>query len=270
MDGKQIRLKRFLSRSGKLVIAAIDHGAFHGPVKGLEDPRKTCTQLTEADGVLMAPGMIEHVADEFTRPGAPLLITRLAWNSTYCFQWNYSESVHRPLLTVAQAVAKGADLVLASMSINTGSERVDTENASLFSQNVQQAHELGMPIIGEFFPARTEKMSPEELHENIRIGCRVIAELGADIIKTFYTGTRFNEIVASTPVPILILGAEKTPTEKDALVLAANAANAGARGIVFGRNIFQSCHPANFIQAVRAVMNNETDVADAIKTYELE
>jgi len=270
MNGKQFRLSRLLSRAEKLVVAALDHGVFHGPIAGLEDPVKACAQLGAADAVLMGAGMIPHVAGQFTAPGAPLLITRLVWNSTYCFQWNHEKSYHRPLLNVAQAVTRGADIVLASLSIHTGDELVDTENASLFSHFVQQADELGIPIIGEYYPAHTETMTPDELHENIRIGCRVAAELGADLIKTFYTGPRFSEIVAGTPVPILVLGAEKTPTESDALHLAASAAASGARGIVFGRNIIQSQCPARFIAAVKDVMNAQLPIADAVKQYALE
>jgi DhnA family fructose-bisphosphate aldolase class Ia len=269
MDGKQFRLQRFLARSDRLVVAAMDHGAFHGPIAGLENPGKACRQLVSADAVLLAPGMIQHVAGNFTGPNAPWLITRLAWNSTYCFQWRYCDSHHRPLLTVAEALAKGADIVLASLSLKTGNERVDAENAGLFSQYVQQAGAMGVPIIGEYYPAKTETMPARTLHENIRIGCRILAELGADVIKTFYTGPRFAEIVEATPVPILILGAAKTPTEAAALTLAGNAAKSGARGIVFGRNIVQSRSPAGFIQAVRAVMNGKCTAAEAVATYKL-
>lgn len=270
MDGKQFRLKRFLARSDKLVIAAMDHGAFHGPIKGLENAAAACAQLVHADAVLMAPGMIQHVADKLVGPQAPWLITRLAWNSTYCFQWHYNESHHRPLLTVAEAIAKGADIVLASLSLKTGSERVDAENASLFSLYVQQAGQLGIPLMGEYFPAKAESLSVKALHESIKIGCRILAELGADMIKTFYTGPRFGEIVAATPVPIFVLGAEKKPTAAQALMLASQAAQAGARGIVFGRNIFQSRSPGGFIHAVRAVMLGECSVAAAVKTHKLE
>jgi class I fructose-bisphosphate aldolase len=265
VTGKELRLKRFLSRADKLVVAALDHGAFHGPLAGLEDVHAACAKLAEADGVLMVAGVFPHVAGLFTQARGPQLITRLNWNSTYCFQWNHVESHHRRMLTVAQAVEAGADIVLASLAIHTGSERTDAENVGLFCDFVREARELGIPLIGEYFPARAETMSQEELHTNIKIGCRVIAELGADLIKTFYTGPRFGEIVAATPVPILVLGAEKTPTEAEALSLAARAAETGARGIVFGRNIVQSRNPAGFIRAVRSVMNAGVSIEAALK-----
>lgn len=269
MDSKSFRLKRFLSRSTKLVVAALDHGAFLGPLPGMLDVRTACTKLREADGVLMAPGILRHVNDLFTGAGAPPLVTRVAWSSNYCFHLDYHQGYHRDLLSVSQAVAMGADLVVCSLSLDTGSERVDAENASLFSRYVQQAAELGIPIIGEFFPSKLKELTPEQLHRQTSITCRVLAELGADAIKTVYTGERFHEVVESTPVPLLVLGAEKTPKEEQALKLAFDAAKAGAAGIVFGRNIVQSCNPAGFIQAARAVMNGTCGVTEAVEQFNL-
>jgi DhnA family fructose-bisphosphate aldolase class Ia len=269
MTGKELRLKRLFSRSDKLVVAAIDHGASMGPIKGLENLRETCAKLLGCDAVLMMPGVVEHVAHLFASASAPSLIVRLAWNSTYSFQWKYREARHTALLSAGEAVALGADAVLCSLSIHTGREQVDAENIGLFAECVQQAHALGLPIVGEVYPAGTERMPRKELHENIRIGCRVASELGADLIKTFYTGPRFPEIVASTPVPILTLGAEKLPTERAALELAARAVRDGAAGIVFGRNIFQSCAPERFVKAVRAVVNESLAPAAAVRQYRL-
>ena len=268
MEGKNFRLERFLSRSKKLVIAAIDHGAFMGPIEGLENLKTACAHLSNADAILMSPGIAEHIISQFTEFNGPQLIIRLSWNSNYCCQWNYNKSFHRPLLTAANALAKGADLFLASLALNTGNEQTDADNVEIFSDYVQQAHGLGIPIIGEYYPVHAGKMLPTELHENIRIGCRIVAELGADMIKTFYTGSRFHEIVESTPIPIFVLGAKKTPTETEALRLAGEAAAVGARGIIFGRNIVQSSSPARFIKAVRAVMNDGITPEEALQTYE--
>ena len=269
MNGKEMRLKRMLSRSKKLVIAAMDHGGFQGARAGLEVPAQTCAKLAKADAVLMMPGMVASLADQFTRFQSPLLITRVLWDSGYCTRWNYRDSRHGKMLTVAQAVSLGADAVLASLALHTGSEAADAENVGLFCEVAQEARELGIPLVGEIYPATVDDMSPDELHETILVSCRAIAEMGADMIKTFYTGAGFSEIVKSTPVPLLALGAEKTPTERDALQLAANAVNAGAGGIVFGRNIFQSSNPPAFIDAVREVINSGADIDQTVRKYAL-
>jgi putative autoinducer-2 (AI-2) aldolase len=116
-----------------------------------------------------------------------------------------------------------------------------------------------VPIVGEVYPAGHEDISPEERHEVISIGCRIVAELGVDLVKTFHTGERFGEIVRSTPVPILALGAKKLPRELDALELAATAVRDGARGVVFGRNLIGASDPVRFLDALREVVKHGAD-----------
>ncbi|MCC6124196.1 MAG: hypothetical protein IT426_04495 [Pirellulales bacterium] len=270
MNGKEFRLKRFLSRSSKLVVAACDHGTFLGPIPGLLDPRTACEKLQRADGVLMSPGMIHHVNDLLIGPPSPALITRLTWNSNFGFHSRIQNGYHGDMLSVSQAAAMGADLVVSSLALDTGDERIDAENAGLFSRHVQQSIEMGIPFIGEFYPPKLKELTPEQLHRQTQITCRIMAELGADLIKTVYSGPRFREIVESTPIPLLVLGAEKMPREELALQLALDAANAGAAGIVFGRNIVQSRDPAAFIEAARAVMEGKCKVGEAIAKYHLE
>ena len=194
----------------------------------------------------MAPGMIHHVNDLFLGPQLAGLDHAADMEFQLLLSSGLSRGISpRPAVGFAGGGA-GADLVVCSLALETGDERVDAENASSFSHYVQQAAELGIPFIGEFFPPKLKELTPEQLHRQTQITCRVMAELGADIIKTVYTGERFREIVESTPVPLLVLGAEKTPKEEQALKLALDAANAGAAGIVFGRNIVQSSNPAGF------------------------
>jgi len=106
------------------------------------------------------------------------------------------------------------------------------------------------------------------LHENILTGSRIIAELGADAIKTFNT-CRFNEVTSSCPVPVFGLGAEKTPTQKEALELAALEMQAGAQGVVFGRNALQVPKPQVFQAALCDIVKNSVEVDHAIDKYNL-
>jgi len=85
-------------------------------------------------------------------------------------------------------------------------------------------------LLASFYPTNGDDRLPEDMQDEIFIGCRMIAEMGADLVKTFYTGKRFSEVVVASPVPVLALGAKKLPKESDALHLAADAVNAGARG----------------------------------------
>ena len=125
-----------------------------------------------------------------------------------------------------------------------------------------------MPLIGEFHPAVFEGVDPDEWHGLIATGCRIFCELGADVIKTFFTDERFEEIAASVPVPILILGSKKLPRERDALDLAERAVARGARGVAIGRNIFQARDPARMLSALRAVVKERIPARDAAALVE--
>ena len=97
------------------------------------------------------------------------------------------------------------------------------------------------------------------------LSTRIAAEIGAQIIKTYYVDKGFERIVAGCPVPIVIAGGKKLP-ERDALEMCYRAIDQGASGVDMGRNIFQSEDPVAMIKAVHAVVhNNET----AERAYEL-
>jgi DhnA family fructose-bisphosphate aldolase class Ia len=265
--GEEIRLARLFDGGQNAVVVAVDHGLYNGPVAGLNNLAATVPRLSSADAVLLSPGMVPHVRQLFARRGAPAMIVRLNWGTQYATQWDYHESRSVPMLSAAEAVALGADIVLVGMSIHTGSEAVDAENVEMVARAVSQKRVTGVPIVGEVYPAGHEGMAAEARHDQIAVGCRVVAELGVDLVKTFYTGERFEEIVASTPVPVLALGSRKLPSERDALELAAQAVNSGARGVVFGRNVVQARDPERFLEALCSVVKENVSVDDAAEQH---
>ena len=265
--GESIRLQRLFDGGQNVVVVAIDHGLYNGPRPGFEDLGPIVDRLRGADAILLSPGMVPHVRSVFEHRGAPAMMLRLNWGTQYATQWGYHESRSVPMISAAQAVALGADIVLVGMSIKTGSELVDAENVAQVARCVAEKREVGVPIVGEVYPAGHEDVAPEERHEQISIGCRIVAELGVDLVKTFHTGKRFAEIVRSTPVPILALGAKKLPHERDALALAASAVRSGARGVVFGRNLIQAADTEAFLAALRDVVKAGLDPVEAAKRY---
>jgi putative autoinducer-2 (AI-2) aldolase len=99
----------------------------------------------------------------------------------------------------------------------------------------------------------------------LSLACRICAELGAHFVKTYYCED-FEEVVANTPVPVVIAGGKKLP-ERDAIDLAGKAIRAGAKGVDMGRNIFQSDCPVGMIRAVRAVVHDGAEVEEAFELY---
>lgn len=269
MDGREIRRQRLLG-DGRCVIIAVDHGLFDGPISGMENLPATVERVNPVvDAVLLAPGMLRHCHSVFSRPKRPLAIVRLNWNTVYCFKLGYhgARSVHS--YEPVEALREGMDVALVSLTLQTGDEERDAENVQVFSRLTNACHALGIPVVGEYFPADHASMNAEQLHADVLLGSRIVAELGADAIKTFHT-CRFAEVTGGCPVPVLGLGAEKLPTQAAALQLAAREVADGAGGVVFGRNAIQVREPAKFQAALCDVVKRGVPVETAIKTYSLE
>jgi DhnA family fructose-bisphosphate aldolase class Ia len=254
--GETIRLARLFSEGKNALIVAVDHGLYFGPLPGMINLPSIIQKVAGADAILMAPGMPSHCLDVFSKRGSPACIIRLNWGSNYAAMWKYKHSYSVPMLSVADAVTQGADIVIGSLSLKNPDEVEDAQNVEVFSDCVAQKRALGIPLIGEVYPTGGDDYKPEDLQDEIFIGCRIISELGADLVKTFYTGKHFSEITAATPVPVLALGAKKLPKESDALRLAADSIEAGARGIVYGRNVFQSKDPERLLDALKEVVKD--------------
>lgn len=268
MDGREIRLQRLMG-DGHAVIVAIDHGMFDGPIPAMEDLPATAARINPCvDAVLLAPGMLRHCYPVFAGTRRPLAVVRLNWNTVYCFHWNYRQARSVQAYDVEDALREGMDVALVSLTLQTGSEERDAANVDIFCQLANRAHRLGIPVIGEYFPTGHLTMSAKELHENVRIGTRIIAELGADVIKTFNT-VDFAAVTSACPVPVLGLGAEKLPTQLDALKLAASEVAAGAGGVVFGRNAIQVADPHAFQAALCQVVKRAADPESVAREYKL-
>jgi DhnA family fructose-bisphosphate aldolase class Ia len=213
--------------------------------------------------------MLPYCQEAFNYKGAPMAIVRMNWSTTYCTKWHYKQGATVPAFSAAAALRLGADVALVSLTLQTGSEANDANNVAIFREICREAKELGMPVLGEYFPPEAETLGPDELHEKVYMGARIIAELGADLIKTFYTRD-FRLVTASSPVPILGLGAAKLPTQRAALQLAADEVAAGAGGVVFGRNAIQVPNPSAFQQALCDVVKRGVTPAAAVTKYQLE
>ncbi len=268
MTGKEIRLGRLFSQ-GNAVVVAIDHGEFDGPIPGMVNLPETAKKIDAGvSAALVSPGMLPHCAEVFAAKGAPMAMVRVNWSTVYAFHWGYNAASTVQAMGAAEAVAAGADLVLVSLTLRTGSEDRDAANVELFCRMAAEAHALGIPVVGEAFPAHCDELSKEEMHDQVLTGCRILAELGADLVKTFHT-YKFQDVVDGCPVPILGLGAEKTPKQIQALELAQRIIGDGGRGVVFGRNAIQVANPKAFQQALCQVVQKGKTAAEAAKEFGL-
>lgn len=264
-----IKFERLFNRNERAVIIAMDHCEFDGPIPGMIDLARTAAKVDACvDGILMSPAMLPHCRSAFNYKGAPMAVVRLNWSTVYCFQWQYKEAATVPAFTPVEALRLGADVALISLTLETGNEANDAKNVEVFRALCREAKELGMPVIGEYYPADPDNLSPEEMHRKVFACARIISELGADLIKTFYTNN-FKAVTQSCPVPVLGLGAAKCPTQLEALKLAADEVRDGAGGVVFGRNAIQVSDPAAFQRALCDVVKRGVKPDAAARRHKL-
>ncbi len=269
MEERNLFLSRFFS-TGPAIVVAFDHGMFDGPIAGVDKIREIPDKiLPEIDGVLMSPGVLRDIGPDLCgHRNSPLPIVRINWSSIYCFQWDYHAGDTVRIYTPAEALKLGAQMVLISLSLHTDDQQRDSKNIEVFSRLCNEAHELGLPVIGEYFPV-DENISEDALYEEIKIGARILYELGADAIKTFYT-KNFEQVVAGCPTPILALGGQRRGSDLDALKLARRQIDAGAAGIVFGRYVIQSEKPIELQKALLDVVKAGVGGEQAAAKYGLD
>lgn len=269
METRNLILSRFFS-TGPAIVIAFDHGMFDGPIEGVDNVAEIPGKIfSEVDAVLMSPGMLRDIGLKLCgHRSSPIPIVRINWSTIYCFSWDYHSGDTVAAFTPKHALKIGAQIVLISLSMQTGSQERDAKNIEVFTELCSQSHELGLPVIGEYFPINDENMNDAQMHSEIKIGCRILYELGADAIKTFYT-KNFEKVAAGCPTPILTLGGKRLASDVDALKFAQQQIKSGAAGIVFGRNVIQSKKPIELQKALLEVLKQNVSPKEAAKKYAL-
>ena len=147
-----------------------------------------------------------------------------------------------------------------ALSIFVGS-KYEHQTLSNLSKLVNEGEKYGIPVLA--VTAVGKEMARDARY--LALSCRIAAELGAHVVKTYYC-ENFEKVVEGCPVPVIIAGGKKLP-EKDALDLTFNAIKDGASGVDMGRNIWQSDHPIEMIRAVRSIVHDGLSVQESIESY---
>jgi DhnA family fructose-bisphosphate aldolase class Ia len=270
MSGLSLRKERFFRGKKNLVISALDHVVEYGDQEGIEDARRAIEACRTVDALLLPRFMLKRNWDLFTAPDAPRTVVRINWSASFYYPLNYRDGETVIATTVEEAVEAGADAVICSLFLEEkDAPQREAANVALFSEVVRQKEKLGIPLIGECYVVEHTEKTPDQVHAKVKRISRIMAELGADYIKTFYTGVRFREVVDNTPVPVFTIGADKLKTDLDVLKKAHASVAQGARGIIFGRNIFMSKQPGQLVEALNAVVNQGATPEAAAKVHGL-
>jgi putative autoinducer-2 (AI-2) aldolase len=245
--GMKKRLGNIFDRkSGNTVMFAFDHGYFMGSVSGLERLDLLIPRLAEHVDVLMATrGALRTCVDPSYRKGVAL---RVSAGSSML-----DDDLSHELVSVdiEDAVRMNADCLAVQTFIGADGQLSSIANLSAV---INSGARYGIPALGVIAVGKSMERTPQYF----KLATRIVAELGAQIIKTYYCD-KFDEVVAACPVPVVVAGGKKLP-ERDALAMAYRAMQGGARGLDMGRNIFQSESPAAMARAIgRIVHHGSTD-----------
>src|SRR5262252_5358162 len=253
--GMKNRLARVFSpESGRTVMLAVDHGYFQGPTTGLERiDLNIVPLLPSCDALFCTRGILRSVIPaECPRPmvlrasGGPSILKELS-----------DEQIAMDMEDAVRLNAAGVGI-----QVFIGGE-FETRSVHNMTRLVDAGLRCGIPVMG--ITAVGKDMVRDAQY--FRLACRIIAELGAQYVKTYYVAEGFETVTASCPVPIVMAGGKKLP-ELDALTMAYNAVQQGAAGVDMGRNIFQSEAPRAMIEAVHAVVHKGAKPTEALDVYQ--
>lgn len=257
--GKSIRLERIFDRkTHNTIIIPMDHGVGAGPIKGLVDLADMVDKVAEggANAVLGHMGLPKHGHRGYGRDVG--LIIHLSASTSLGPDPN-----HKVLVTsVEEAIKVGADGV--SVHINLGSDD-EAEMLKGLGATARKCDEWGIPLLAMMYP-RGPRVASEHNVEYVRHAARTGAELGADIIKTNYTGDpdSFKQVVEGCPVPVVVAGGPKMETELDLLRMVYDSIHAGGRGVAIGRNVFQADDPAALVAKISRIVHQGYTVDEVL------
>jgi 3-hydroxy-5-phosphonooxypentane-2,4-dione thiolase len=251
--GMANRMARMFSpASHNTVMLAVDHGYFMGPTHHLEDARATIAPLLpHADALALTRGILRRcVPPEASTP----IVLRVSGGATVL-----KEDLSDEKITTSMRDAARLNVSAVAMSVFVGSPH---EHDSLvhLGELVDEGEEAGIPVMA--ITAVGKELEKRDARY-LALACRVSAELGAHLVKTYYCDD-FAKVVEGCPVPLVVAGGPKLDSDRAALELARRAIDDGAHGIDMGRNIWQSDHPVAMLKALRAIVHERVTVDDAL------
>lgn len=255
--GMKNRISRMIKpQTGRSVMLACDHGYFMGPTSRLENPRKTIEPLINyADTLAVTRGILRNSIDPSW--DTPILL-RVSGGASVLKEDLSDEEI---TTSMTEAVRLNVSAVALSVFVGTAHEKQSLVN---LAKLVDEGEDVGMPVmsitaVGKELEKRDAKY--------LALACRVSAELGARIVKTYYC-ENFSKVAEGTPVPLVVAGGPKLNSEDDVFNLVHNAIEEGASGVDMGRNIWKNDNPVAMIKAIRAIVHENYTAKEAKQVFE--
>lgn len=253
-----------LASDGRALIVAMDHARTQGYTAGLEDPGKVIEMAigAGADGIMTSFGVIKRYRNQLIGR-IPTMMRLDGGPSLFREDW-LANTEWSQLHTVEEAQILGVDAVVMMLFMGIPVEMLTMKYVAA---TANQCLRTNMPLMVEALPGLGERVpDPMDSHA-MAAACRLAFEHGADYVKTYYTGSveGFKQVIANTPVPVLVAGGTKMDTELETLQVVADCMEAGAHGVVFGRNIWQHQNPYGMVRALNRIIHEGASAGDAAR-----
>lgn len=243
----------FDAKSGNTVMFAFDHGYFMGSVSGLERLDILMPKLmSHVDVVMCTRGALRTCVPPM---GHKAVALRVSSGSSMLFDDLSHEVV---AVDIQDAVRCNADCMAVQGFIGADGQLQSIDN---ISKVINEGLKYSIPTMGVVAVGK----DMERTDRYFKLATRILAEIGANMVKTYYC-ENFEEVVAACPVPIVVAGGKKLP-EQEALTLAYHAISEGAHGLDMGRNIFQSIHPVEMADAISKIVHEKATDKEAYEFY---
>ncbi len=254
--GMSNRLSQVIPADGKCFFMPIDHGYFQGPTKCLERPGDTVRPLISyCDALFVTRGVLRSVIDPAnTKP----IILRVSGGTSMAGKDLANEGL---TTSIEEIIRLNASAVGISVFVGSDYEHQTLLNLSSL---VNDCEKCGIPVMAVTAVGRElEKRDARYL----ALACRICAELGARVVKTYWCEKDFDKVVQGCPVPVVMAGGPKCETEKEVFEFVYDGMQNGAVGINLGRNIWQSQYPVAMAKALRAVVHENANVKKAAEIF---
>ena len=253
--GIKNRLSRLMP-NGHCLWLPIDHGYFLGPTTKLEKPGETVKPLLPyCDALFITRGVLRNCIDaNVNKP----IILRVSGGTSIIGEDLANEGI---TTSVKEAIRLNASAL--GLSIFVGS-KYEHQTLLNLAKLVDEAEEYGIPVMA--VTAVGKELQKRDARY-LALSCRIAAELGARVVKTYWC-ENFDKVIEGCPVPVVMAGGPRVDTEYEVFEFVSDGIQKGAIGVNLGRNIWKSDYPVSMIKSIRAIVHERATAKEANEMFE--
>lgn len=255
--GMKNRLSKLIQPDGHCFFLPIDHGYFQGPTRCLEEPNKTIAPLLPfCDALFVTRGVLRNCVDA---AGSKPIILRVSGGTSMVGKDLANEEITTSIREILRLNA-----CAAGVSIFVGS---DYERQTLLNMArlVNECEDYGIPVMA--VTAVGKELQKRDARY-LGLSCRIGAELGARVVKTYWCDKDFDKVIKGCPVPVVMAGGPQCKSEREVFEFVYDGMQRGSIGINLGRNVWQSAHPVAMAKALQAIVHEKATVKKAQQIFD--